>query len=96
MKISKLDKVTLNEFMKILASETGHDYDEGLDAVLHHNCSEGSIHLFAQCMTEEMYNKIQEEIYDFEVRGKGFVIYAWSDASSYKFWKEDKGGNYRH
>ena len=51
-------------------------------------------HLNVVAMGREVYNKWDDALGTSEVKGKGFVVYAWNDCSGYDYWLNE-GTNYQ-
>lgn len=66
------------------------------------NDNDGTKRLFCETimtnsldMTEAKYEAMESDINSFEIKGRGFVVYAWNDCSGYKYWtKQQEEDNY--
>lgn len=55
------------------------------------------ISIFANEMTKKEYGAYEKALSGYDVKGKGFSIYAWNDVSGYAYWKnqgESHDANY--
>jgi hypothetical protein len=70
--------------LQMISEHTNLTHDSASDSVLHYD--DASIRVYASKMTEKEYNKMCKDINKFIKKGKGYEIYTWNDASSYKYW----------
>jgi len=78
--------------MKELADKTGLTFDGGDDNRLFH---EEMVHVYCQILTQEQYDKMENEMNEVNIKGDGYSVYAWNDASGYKYWnKSEDEANY--
>lgn len=75
--------------MQELSEKTGLVFDgDEKDLRLH---LEEMHHVFAEIMTEEEYDAMEEEMGKAVIKGNGYKVYAWNDVSGYEYWKENDG-----
>lgn len=74
--------------MRELAKKTGLQFDGGDDYRLF--VDDEQIRVFAFFMSEDQYDRMEEEIDDLNIQGDGYSVYAWNDVSGYKYWSSDE------
>lgn len=72
--------------MKLLAEKTGLEFDGHNDNRLFYQ--EDNINVFAKHMSEKEYNRMEKSLKK-TIKGKGYLVYAWNDASGYEYWKTE-------
>jgi hypothetical protein len=82
------------ETIKALGEKTDLTYDGNDDDRLF---AEGMINYNVALMSKEQYSKLLQDLESFSIKGKGFEVYGWNDASGFEYWKsrgEDGEYNY--
>lgn len=81
-------KTSISEsILKLIANETGLTFGGYDDSRLFYD--KKSINVFAQLMSKEEYSKMEKELNKNEIKGEGYTVYAWNDASGYDYWAKD-------
>lgn len=94
VELISMEKVTEHEkLMSLISNITDLQFDGG-DGETRLHYDKERINVFAQHMTKRAYSKMCKEINKKSIKGSGFEVYAWNDASSYAYWKDDSSGNY--
>ena len=89
--ITDLNSLLLEQLMPELAAATGLTHDGSDDNRLF----DETITADSKDMTAAEYAEMEREIEAFEIKGKGFVVYAWNDSSGYNYWcKQQQEHNY--
>lgn len=78
-----------SEWMELLAEELDLCHDGSDDVRLFDDRE--PIRVYAECMDEEEYSRMEKDLNSFEVKGPGFMAYAWNDISGYEYWKDNEG-----
>lgn len=82
-----LNSYLLDALMPELARQTGlqHDGDERLfpESIMTHSLE----------LSEPEYNAMEKDINSFQIKGAGFVVYAWNDCSGYNYWNVEQCEN---
>jgi len=84
-------KLTMEEYDKLIqeiAQEVGATWDGNGDDRIFLDEVDERTDVYAHLMTEEEYEKMEEDIANFLIKGKGYDVYVWNDASSYDYWRE--------
>jgi len=45
-------------------------------------------------MTQEQYEAMEYDLKKYSIKGNGFEVYAWADASGFKYWQKMQECNY--
>ncbi len=53
-----------------------------------------TMHVLTTTMSEEEYDKMEDDLDGYHFKGKGFEVYAWNDCSGYKYWHDNGEDNY--
>lgn len=72
--------------LKLIAKETELTFDGCDDSRLFYDNE--SIRVFAQLMSKKEYSKMEKELSKKEIKGEGYIVSAWNDASGYDYWSK--------
>jgi len=86
-----LDALLFEERMKTLAKACELTFDGGNERMFY---DQENIHVYASIMDKDDYERMENEIRKAEIKGKGYVVYAWNDESGYNYWNKDDESNY--
>lgn len=82
--VMELDEILIQD----LAEATSTSHDGGInDNRLF--VDDFQISIFANDMSKKEYALMEKDINSFEIKGAGFVVYAWNDCSGYEYWKKE-------
>lgn len=71
--------------MQDLAKKTSLTFDGSEDKRLF---PENNLTVFVGSMTKAEYKAMEQDMSEYRLKGDGYEIYAWNDASGYGYWKE--------
>lgn len=80
------DSCEFQSAMERLALKTGLEFDGG-DNRLHWDSE--PIHVFANDMTEEEYDRMDTDMFETEIRRGDYMVYAWNDVGGFKYWRAE-------
>lgn len=80
--VTNIKQLRFQQIMPELARLTGLTHDSGDDDRLF----DETLRANSMYMTEAEYDAMESDINSFNVRGAGFVVYAWNDSSGYDYW----------